>query len=173
MKKETALLIGFLVLALLASCRPAAVDPEPTGSPAVDEEQDVEQAPGADEPALSTATPLPAGYPASEATDLPSADYPGPEATSMPQSAYPGGELVWLLRPLGRQCEDEASYEYQTLEEAVEALEGMGVAVESAQTVSLMVCQACNTCPTSEHFRVQILAEEVQMARSLGWNVEQ
>jgi hypothetical protein len=73
-----------------------------------------------------------------------------------------------MLRPLGQQCEDPATFEYEDVDEATTALEDAGVEVLGSEAVSLAVCTACN-CPTSEHFRVQIRARDLGIAQDLGW----
>jgi hypothetical protein len=79
--------------------------------------------------------------------------------------------LVWILRPYGEQCEDSSTYLYQDEKEAAQALEEQGVTVLDMETVGLMVCEACG-CPTSEHFRLQISAQDLAAAEALGWTQE-
>ena len=105
-------------------------------------------------PARPTVTSIPEGYPA-------------PTEPALPE-AYPAGATVWVLRPLGEQCVDPETYEYAEVDEAVAALEAAGVEVVASETVSLVVCEACD-CPTSEHFRAQIAAEDLATAETLGW----
>ena len=129
-------------------------------------------------PPGGTATaPLPAtgGYPAQPTpTPLPpEGDYPAPaepEPTEAP-TAYPADKEVWILRPLGQQCADPQAYEFADLEAAVQALEQNGVEVLNSEVVNLPVCQACD-CPTSEHFRAQIRAEDLAAAEDAGWFLE-
>ncbi len=110
-------------------------------------------------PPPPTPVPLPTGY----------ADQPAPE---VPPSGYPAGDAIWVLRARGEQCTDESAFEYQTLDDAVAALTAAGAAVMAAETVGLMVCEACS-CPTSEHYRAQIAADELETALSLGWYLEE
>ena len=101
----------------------------------------------------------------------PEAGYPPPSEESAPPAAYPADEPVWIVRPRGEQCADESSFEYASLRDAVSALEEAGVTVLSSESVEFMVCQACG-CPTSEHYRIEILGEDVETIRSLGWRTE-
>ena len=105
-------------------------------------------------PPQPTATPLPEDYPA-----------PSPQA---PPTDYPADMQVWLLRPMGQQCVDPATYEFANLDAAIEALEEAGIEVLASEAVELSVCESCD-CPTSEHFRVQIGAEDLAVAQSMGW----
>lgn len=109
-------------------------------------------------PAVPSATPIPEGYPAN----------PTPQSLS---TGYPADSNVWIVRPLGQQCEDPDTYEYADLEAAVNALEEAGVEVLSSERTELTVCAACD-CPTSEHFRAQIGAQQLPQAESLGWQRE-
>lgn len=120
-------------------------------------------------PAPLPSAPLPdsSSYPAPALPALPTG-YPeaaAPTATTPAES----GKTVWLLHPWGIQCEGPGPY--ADLAAAVSALEEAGVDVLEAQNVELMVCQACG-CATSEHFRVQVAAEDRPATLALGWQEE-
>ena len=154
----SALLVAALML--LAACQGAPA-PEPTGTSEPAAPTATPPAPTATLEAYPLASPTPAQRPA---------DYPAPAAPS-PASPYPGGDVAIVLRPLGQQCADPASYEFATLDEAVWALEEAGITVIDARIVSLIVCEACD-CPTSEHFEVEIPAADVSAAAALGFEVQ-
>jgi len=88
--------------------------------------------------------------------------------TSTPY-AYPEGTTFWITHAAGLQCEQPLIY--PTLDDAVRALEENRVAVISAESFDMMVCQACG-CPTSEFYRVNIDAYDLDTAISIGWNRE-
>lgn len=112
--------------------------------------------------ATSASYPVPSPEPTLQLTA-----YPPPTPVPDP---YPDG-TVSILRPWGSQCEDESTFTYANLDEAVDALASEGVEVLEAETVGLMVCEACG-CPTSEHFRVLIQADDLATAQPLGWTQE-
>lgn len=156
--KRFYLLLSTLLILALGACQSSAPAPEmPTSA---SEEPAGTATPGS-YPARPTASSSESGYPAE----------PEEPAESAPAAAYPPGEPVWVIRPVGEQCADESTFAYGSLQEAVSALEEAGANVLSSESVDLMVCQACD-CPTSEHYRVQILGEDVQTVRSLGWTAE-
>jgi len=166
MKRHFILLSVLLALAL-GACQ---------SSPALEETEPPPQASESTEtpaaaPDAPEGTATPGSYPAQPTASSPESGYPVAPEESAPSSAYPAGEPVWMLRPLGEQCADESTFAYASLREAVSAIEDAGVNVLSSEMVELMVCQACG-CPTSEHYRVQILGEDVQTVRSLGWRTE-
>lgn len=167
--KRLIFLLSVLLVMVLGACQSSAPAPAETEAPPA--------APTASEgtetpaPAAPEATATPDEYPAQPTASAPESGYPPAPEEAAPSAAYPPGEPVWIVRPLGTQCEDESTFAYASLEEAVSALEEAGVDVLSSETVDLMVCQACG-CPTSEHFRVQVLGEDVQSIRSMGWQTE-
>lgn len=108
-------------------------------------------------PAQPTPTAIPEDYPAPVT----------PEATAEP-TAYPADKEVWIVRPLGQQCVDPSTYEYADLEAAVASLTEADVEVLASEEVTRPVCEACD-CSTSEHFRVQIRAEDLALTQSMGW----
>lgn len=117
-----------------------------------------ETLPTASYPVPAPPTPLPADYPAQ-----PTAAAPTPEP-------YPGTATgrIWILRPLGTQCTEASTYEYPDLAAAMSALQAAGIAVYEAEMTSLAVCAACS-CPTSDHFRIQIDAQNLTAAGEMGW----
>lgn len=168
MKRTSLLLLGLLLLtAVLVACGPAGV-PETTTTEAP--EGDVEPRPTVTPgPAPESETEAEEGYPAPPEPTATPEGYPAPP-TAAPREAYPSAEgTVWVIQSVGVQCEGD---KYETLQEAVTELEEAGVAVSASQSTSLAVCQACG-CPTSEHFRVQIAAEDLGTAADLGWAAEE
>ena len=149
---------------LLAGCDTAT--PTPTATPTDDN--------GGPLPTLTAGAPTatPADYP------------PPPPPTPTPNSygaplptptidPYPIGESVataiLIYRPLGNQCQDPATYAYPTLADAVADLEDDGVVVYDAEETARLVCEACDVCPTSEHFEAIIDPEGLAAATALGW----
>jgi hypothetical protein len=112
-------------------------------------------APEADLPATATHEP---GYPEQPQDFPPTVD------------PYPGG-LVWVIRPVGIQCEEGTSPGYSDLREATSTLTAAGVAVADSEMTELMVAASCGS-PTSAHFRVQIAADDLQTALSMDWTQE-
>lgn len=164
--KYVTLLISLIALLLLAAC--GAADP----APATPDADATPTAPPADQPQVAPEdTPTAEGYPAAPAATEQTEAYPAAEAPAEP-TGYPADMMVWVQQPWGTQCADSETYTYADLEEAVTALEDAGVAVQASETVELAVCQACD-CPTSEHFRVQISAQDIEQAQTLGWTREQ
>ena len=164
MKLRYESLVFLLLLVMITACRQPP-DPGVATSPASE--------PGEGRPTPTTgSTPTTAsdGYPAPPlpTPTSPPDGYPAPEAAAATPrpGAYPAaGDVIWIVRPMGEQCADPA---YDSLEEAVAALEAAGVSVSASEMTSLAVCQACG-CPTSEHFRAQIDAEDLDKATGLGW----
>jgi len=50
-------------------------------------------------------------------------------------------------------------------------LEEKGVTVFKSEPFGMAVCEACG-CPTSEHYRINIDANDLVKAVALGWNRE-
>jgi len=119
-------------------------------------------------------TTVPAGYPASEviqpATPTRDPNYPAPPTYAPTVDPYPGG-LVWILHPVGIQCEESTSPGYGDLREAVSTLTAAGVAVAKSEMTELVVTDACGS-PTSAHYRAQIAADDLQTALSMEWTQE-
>ena len=66
---------------------------------------------------------------------------------------------------MGLQCESAI---FRSLKAAVQFLETAGVTSLASQTTKIIVPQQCGR-PTSTHYRVQILEEQLAKAQSLGW----
>ena len=104
-----------------------------------------------------------------EATEVPEEYPPSSAPIAQPEFVYPGDEeMVWIVLPVGIQCEGDGLY--SDLNEATFALDEAGVIVVDQTTVELPVAQSCGQ-PTSEHFRVQILAAGLPQAESLDWRL--
>ena len=102
-------------------------------------------------------------YPAPD--DL--AGYPEPPLPPTPDP-YPGG-VVWIIHPVGVQCEDGRLF--ADLAAATASLEENGISVLRAEETELLVCQSCD-CPTSLHYRLQIDPADLVQAIRLGWQQE-
>lgn len=154
--------LGVTILLLLlgvAACGPASPAAGPT-APA---------------PALPTAVlapTIPQSYPVPVAAATPTlaADYPAPPALLPTVDPYPGG-LVWVIRPVGIQCEEGTVPGYADLREATATMTAAGIRVNEAQMTELIVPAVCGS-PTSAHFRLQIDAGDLPTAMSLGWTAE-
>jgi hypothetical protein len=120
-----------------------------------------------------------------ESTDLPM-PYPGipatavsnPEGYPAAQEIYPtidpypaDASTVWLLHPVGVQCEDTSTSKYQSEQDVKAGLTAAGFTVYDVTTTDMMVCQACG-CPTSIHYRVEINEADLNKAIALGWTQE-
>lgn len=158
------LMLGAFLLVACGTAPPAVSNP----TPAVQPERD------AAEPALEaapTAESLPEEYPASERALPPQptypADYPGPPTMMPTVDPYPGG-MAWIIRPVGIQCEEGTAPGYGDLAEAEATVTAAGIRVVDAEMIELMVPTSCGS-PTSAHFRLQIEAEDLDSALSLGW----
>lgn len=162
-------LSAFLVslLLLLAAC--GSPSPVPEETPAVEEEEREGLATVAPVPTRELPTATPESYPMQPTT--PSRAQEGYPEAPPPPTAYPVDMRIWVLRPLGTQCEESDSYQFATIEEAVASLTDAGVEVFDSEMTSLVVCESCN-CPTSEHFRVQILRSDLYGAQVRGWAQE-
>lgn len=155
---ESMLIIVLILLVALGACR-STIDDSPTPLPNGGGEATATAPQTATDAYPSLPTPTPSG-----------ADYPAPAIppTVAPPTAYPADMELWMLRPMGQQCVDAETYAYEDVDEAVEALEEAGVDVLAAEEMSRPVCAGCD-CPTSEHFRVQIRAQDLVVAEDLGW----
>ncbi|MFN2136352.1 MAG: hypothetical protein ACK2UK_10380 [Candidatus Promineifilaceae bacterium] len=160
------LMIAALMILMVSACGPAGSQ-APAGEPAAEPTlSGLQQAPAA------RATPLPENYPPPEqvlpeATPTLSADYPARPTLPPTVDPYPGG-LVWVLRPVGTQCEEGTEPGYGNLREAQSTLTAASIKVAQAEMTELMVTASCGS-PTSAHYRVEIAAEDLDAALSLGW----
>lgn len=159
-------LLTIAVLILLAACGPAA--PEAAPSPGPDLRPPLQEA------ATSTPAALPENYPPPAVAPLPTAtlpaDYPAPPTMAPTVDPYPGG-MVWVIRPVGIQCEEGTAPGYTDLRETVATMTAAGINVIDSQMTDMMVTAVCGA-PTSAHFRLQIDAADLQTAESMGWNRE-
>jgi hypothetical protein len=146
-KKYVMLTILVLILALSACS--GSTDSEPTKESKKPTEEAAPALPTLDTSLVEPNFPLPTGSDA----------YPNPKDPS----GYPPPAPIMTSTPY--------AYPDGTIDDAVENLEENGVAVISAEAVSMMVCQACG-CPTSEFYRVNIDAYDLTTAISIGWNRE-
>jgi hypothetical protein len=156
-----ALLTTACSAALSTETRPPESTNEPTEVPRATPTTEIQATqatqPGVPYPGLPpTAIPAPEGYPAAS-QQIP-ADDAYPDAT----------KTVWVLHPLGVQCEGAAESKYKDEQAVAATLTAAGITVQEVTTTNLMVCQACG-CPTSIHYRVQIPAIDLKKALSLGW----
>jgi len=159
-----ALFLMILTLVLMSGCGQSETNiPEPI--PTLPSLEDV--------PATEPTT-VPSGYPAPEvmqpATPPPDPNYPAPPTYPPTVDPYPGG-LVWILRPVGIQCEEGTSPGYGDLREAASTLTAAGLTVARSEMTELVVSDSCGS-PTSAHYRVQIAADDLQNALSMGWTQE-
>jgi len=168
--------LTILVILLLSACGPA---------PPADLSTTPASAPGESDtgPALepaSTTSPTPSTesqpeaypppQPAIPAEPTHSPDYPGPPTPWPTVDPYPGS-LVWIIRPVGVQCEDGTTEGYGDLREAVSTLTAAGLSVADSELIELMVATVCGG-PTSAHYRVQISVGDMDAALSMGWESE-
>jgi hypothetical protein len=79
--------------------------------------------------------------------------------------------VIWIIRPVGIQCEEGTAPGYGDLRESVATLTAAGIRVVNSQMTELMVAASCGS-PTSAHFLVQIDAEDLDKALSMGWAKE-
>lgn len=177
LKHPLTILLLLLLAALPAACNNApSATPNDSPTPAADATSTA--------PALmpaatvepvepTTAAPTTAAYPdpAEEAAAPTSDAYPVPPSPVPTIDPYPGG-LIWIIRPVGIQCEPESPVGYGTLNEAVATLYSAGISVLTSETVELPVTTACGS-PTSEHYRVQIGADHLPAAEEMGWVAEE
>lgn len=119
----------------------------------------------------STALPVP--YPGAPATAVPNPEgYPAAQEVYPTIDPYPAGEsTVWIVHPVGVQCEDSSSSKYQSEQDVKAGLTAAGITVHNVATVDLMVCTACG-CPTSIHYRAEINEADLDKAIALGWTPE-
>ena len=164
------IIMGAFLITSCGTAPPAGTNITPAAEPSDSDASPVLK-PVATAPALPTAESLPENYPPPvpiQPTFPP--DYPGP-ATLMPTvDPYPGG-MIWIIRPVGIQCEDGTALGYGDLRESVATLTAAGLRVVDSEIVELMVTTSCGS-PTSAHYRIQINADDMDSALSMGWERE-
>ena len=164
------IIVGTFLITSCGTAPPAGTNMTPSAAPSDGDTGPVLQ-PAATAPALPTAEPLPENYPAPapiQPTYPP--DYPAPP-TSMPTvDPYPGG-MIWIIRPVGIQCEDGTALGYGDLRESIATLTAAGLRVIDSEIIELMVTTSCGS-PTSAHYRIQINADDLDNALSMGWDRE-
>jgi hypothetical protein len=79
--------------------------------------------------------------------------------------------MIWIIRPVGIQCEEGTAPGYGDLRESVATLTAAGIRVVDSEMTELMVTTSCGS-PTSAHYRVQIDFEDLEDALSMGWQEE-
>lgn len=166
----------FMVLLLplllaLAACGPSANPPAEQEEEELPSTATVTVVATVAPPESDPATVTPEAYPVEPTLPAVEEGYPVAPATFAPPTAYPADLRIWILRPLGNQCADPDSYVYASLEEAVTTLEEAGIEVFAAETVDLTVCESCD-CPTSQHFRIEILRSDLPRVQTFGWYQE-
>lgn len=170
MRRTTAFFVPLLIL-LLAACGPAV---DNTVSPT----EEGEIAPGRAMPATtpggenSGEDTAAEAYPLQPTTPPRATREPGyPGATAVPtRDPYPAGP-VWIIRPVGVQCEEDTAPGYGSLEEAVATLEEAGVTVLDADITDIPMADVCGG-PTSSHYRVQIDSADMALVIARGWSRE-
>jgi hypothetical protein len=159
LRKQTFPLILITCLLFLAAC--GGTDADPTATPT---------APPFDEPVAATETPS-SGYPAAQPTPTLSRStdgYPAPRPTPTLTDAYAALDPVWVVKPAGMQCQE------YTVDPAAASneLAAAGIQVLDLEMAVLAVCEACDTCPSSEHYRFLIPSADLAAAAELGWSEE-
>lgn len=125
-------------------------------------------------PLPPTVEPVPEAYPPpqleipEQATHEPG--YPPPATFPPTVDPYPGG-LVWIIRPVGVQCEEGTALGYGDLGESVATLTAAGLQVEASEMLERVVPAVCGSA-TSAHYRIQIKVDGLDTARSMGWERE-
>jgi hypothetical protein len=162
-----------MMMTITAACGPATETGESATVPADEGVLEV-----ATQPAPVAATEAapqpdaPEAYP-SQPTAVPQTEgYPAPATPAATIDPYPEAVagFIWMLLPVGVQCEDDASL-YTDLQDALAGLTAVNVQTGQSEITELIVCTACG-CPTSAHYRVQVSIEDVGAAQSLGWKRE-
>ncbi len=165
-----------LLLILLAACGPTTAGE--TAVPAAT--QPARPSPTSDPSLLNNNNNAPdgqgnaTGYPVLPPTLPPATapdSYPVPTPLPQPADAYPASNVpgaVWVLHAQGEQCVDPSTFKYPTEQDARAGLVAAGITVHSIETISMIVCQACN-CPSGVHYRAQIDAADLAKAVALGW----
>ncbi len=170
MKKFTILLI-FLFILVTTACGSSI----PTTTRPANESNNSNQARPTPTSEISApeSTDLPIPYPgalATAVTNSNSDDYPAPQEFPT-LDPYPAeSSTVWVVYPVGIQCEDAAASKYQSEQDVKAGLTAAGITVYEVTTTELMVCSACG-CPTSIHYQTEISASDLDKAISLGWEL--
>lgn len=171
--KRTILALALFTLIIFTACSGTDSE-EPTARPDSSnpplESVDIVTEPA---PELPAATATPEAYEVLQPTAAVGAYPAGPDSdgdSNLP--AYPATGTIWVIRPLGQQCQPDAEFEYANVEEAIMALDEAGIQVYLGDVVFRPACESCD-CPTSEHFRVRIDESNLEQARLLGWEVEE
>jgi hypothetical protein len=164
----TILALAAMVL-LLVACGPASGE-QPADEPAAEA-----TVPGLEGAPAGGETSQPDNYPPPEEVLPPGtptlrSDYPAPPTLPATVDPYPGG-LVWIIRPVGIQCEEGTAPGYGDLREATSTVTAAGIKVADSEMTELMVTTSCGS-PTSAHFRLQIAADDLDAGLSLGWTQE-
>ena len=157
-------LMVMIVLVLLSGCGPS----EPKAPQPLPTLPGLEAAPGGPPTAVPEDYPAPEVIPPVNPTKDP--NYPAPPTFAPTVDPYPGG-LVWVIRPVGIQCEESTLPGYGDLREATSTLTAAGVSVAQSEMTEMAVTAVCGS-PTSAHFRVQIAAADLQTALSMDWTQE-
>lgn len=167
----------FLLTILIAAACGTAPPASPTATPSGnlnDPADNPALETAATAPAPLTAEPLPDTYPAPQlaapAAPTHEPGYPPPPTFPPTVDPYPGG-LVWIIRPVGVQCEDGTAPGYGDLQESVATLIAAGLEVASSEMTDIPVTAVCGS-PTSAHYRVQINPDDLDTASAMGWERE-
>ena len=170
MKKFTILLV-FLFILVTTACGSSI----PTTTRPANESNNASQArpTPTSESSAPESTDLPIPYPGAAATAVinsNSDDYPAPQIIRTIDPYPAESSTVWVVHPVGIQCEDTATAKYQSEQDVQAGLTAAGITVYDVTTTELMVCSACG-CPTSIHYRVEMSASDLNKAISLGWEL--
>lgn len=158
------MLIMMAALLLVAACNNTAVSPT---------DDTVQTAPETDEGIFPRPTITPDAPGSEQSYPIPAqptlaTDYPAPEVMSAPDPYPVVDGYVWVVHPVGEQCEDGRFY--NNVNAAVTALTEADIEVQRGTITSLNVCMACG-CPTSEHYRLHIAEDDLSKAEALGWEL--
>lgn len=176
-------LILSIVILFLAACSAETVptNSEPTVPETNQQQEEVATAEPANIDPDVTRELLEEAYPSQpEAVTLPE-DYPGfaedaypteEDVTETEPAAEEDMEMIWVLRPMGIQCEDSGRGDPQKgIQGAVEELAAAGVSAERWEVTEMMVTAVCGS-PTSAHYRASIALNDLSIATTLGWVAE-
>ncbi|MCA9934338.1 MAG: hypothetical protein H6662_13845 [Ardenticatenaceae bacterium] len=186
MKKSLWILLALTLLIALTACGSATNTPQNntpnqtnTAPTNMESPADAPLEAPADSPTRPTVTPATANtsgpdnaqdsYPAPQPPAAAPADGYPMVVLSLPNPAtYPlASGYVWMTLATGEQCKASPQI---SLPAAVQALQAVGVNVQSEHSINFAVCQSCG-CPESLHYRAQIAEDGVSAAEALGWQV--